>query len=157
MERVPITPEGYQKLKNELDRLIKVERPQNIKAIAEARAHGDLSENAEYHAAKEKQSFIEGRINELQSKITRAHVIDSTKLKEDKITFGAKVKVYDLNNDEEKIFTLVGSDEADAKNGKISVTSPVGKALIGKEVGDEVTIIAPSKTIEYEVVEITFE
>ncbi len=156
MERVPMTPAGYTSLKGELDRLLKIERPKNIKDIAEARAHGDLSENAEYHAAKERQSFIEGRINELQAKIAAANVIDPSKQQHNRVTFGARVKVYDLNSDEEKVFNLVGPDEADAKNGKISVISPVGKALIGKEVGDEVIIKAPSKTIEYEVLEIAF-
>ncbi len=157
MERVPMRPGGYQKLKQELDNVLKVERGKNIREIAEARAHGDLSENAEYHAAKERQSHIEGRINELQSKISRAQVIDTSGKKQNRIVFGASVKVYDLNSDEEKIFTLVGADETSAKEGRISITSPVGKALIGKEVGDEVIIKAPSKTIEYEVVEITFE
>ncbi len=157
MERVPITPDGFRNMKEELDRLMKFERPRNIKDIATARAHGDLSENAEYHAAREKQSFIEGRILELQAKIAKAHVIDPSKLKLNKSAFGAKVRVYDLNTDEEKTFTLVGPDEADIKNNRISVTSPVGKALIGKEVGDEVVIKTPAKTIEYEVLEIRFE
>jgi len=134
MERVPMTPEGYEKLKEELDRLIKIERPAIIKAIAEARAHGDLSENAEYHAAREKQSFIEGRIQELQAKLSRAYVIDPSKINQNKVAFGAKVRVIDLDTDEEKEFILVGTEEADVKNGKISITSPVGKALIGKEV-----------------------
>ncbi len=157
MERVPMTPDGYSKLKDELDRLLKVERPQNIKDIATARAHGDLSENAEYHAAKEKQSFLEGRIQELQTKIAKAEVIDPSKLNTKKVVFGARVKVFDLETDEEKEFILVGADEADIKEGKISITSPVGKALIGREVGDEVTIKAPSRTIEYEVMDIKFE
>jgi transcription elongation factor GreA len=157
MQRIPITREGYEKLKEELERLMKVERPRNIRDIAEARAHGDLSENAEYHAAKEKQSFIEGRIQELQSKISKAHVIDPSCIKQSKIAFGARVKVYDGETDEEKEFILVGPDEANVRSGKISVTSPVGKALIGKEVGDTVTIKAPAKTMEYEILEIRFE
>ncbi len=157
MDRIPMTPEGYEKLKEELERLIKIERPAIIKAIAEARAHGDLSENAEYHAAREKQSFIEGRIQELQAKLSRAQVIDPTKINHDKVAFGAKVRVLDLETEEEKEFHLVGPDEADVKNGKISITSPVGKALIGKEVGEEVIIKAPAKTFNYEIISISFE
>ncbi|GAQ95623.1 transcription elongation factor GreA [Thermodesulfovibrio aggregans] len=157
MDRIPMTPEGYEKLKEELDRLIKVERPAIIKAIAEARAHGDLSENAEYHAAREKQSFIEGRIQELQAKLSRAYVIDPAKINQDKVAFGAKVRVVDIDTGEEKEFHLVGPEEADVKNGKISITSPVGKALIGKEVGDQVTIKAPARVINYEIISISFE
>jgi len=157
MTRVPMTPEGYKKLKEELDRLLKVERPANIKAIAEARAHGDLSENAEYHAAKERQSFMEGRIQELQAKLAAAEVIDPAKINQSKIAFGAKVKVADVEAEEEYEFTLVGPDETDVKSGKISITSPVGKALIGKEVGDVAVVKAPSRTIEYEILEINFE
>ncbi len=157
MHRNPITPEGYQKLEEELERLLKVDRPKNIKAIAEARAHGDLSENAEYHAAKEKQSFIEGRIQELKSKLALADVIDPAKISQDRIAFGAKVKILDLETDEEKTFILVGPDEADAKNGKISISSPVGKALLNKGIGDVVQIKAPAKTMEYEILEINFE
>lgn len=156
MMRTPITPEGFKKLKDELDRLITVERPQIIQAIAEARAHGDLSENAEYHAAREKQSFIEGRIQELQAKIASAEVIDPSKINQDKVAFGAKVRVYDSNADDEFVFILVGPDETDVKEGKISVTSPVGRALIGKEVGDVVKVKAPARVIEYEILEITF-
>lgn len=157
MDRIPMTPEGYEKLKEELERLIKVERPAIIQAIAEARAHGDLSENAEYHAAREKQSFIEGRIQELQAKLARAYVIDPSKINQNKVAFGAKVKVVDLDTGEEKIFHLVGQEEADVKNGKISITSPVGKALIGKEVGDQVSIKAPARIINYEILSISFE
>lgn len=151
-----MTPEGYQKLKEELDRLLKVERPKNIQDIAEARSHGDLSENAEYHAAKERQSFIEGRIQELQAKVALADVIDPAKINQSRIAFGATVKVLDVEADTEYEFTLVGPDEANVKSGKISVTSPVGKALIGKEVGDVATVKAPARTIEYEIVEINF-
>jgi transcription elongation factor GreA len=157
MKKIPLTPDGYQKLQEELEKLLKVNRPQNIKAIAEARAHGDLSENAEYHAAKERQSFIEGRIQEIKTKLALAHVIDPSKISQDKAAFGAKVKVLDVNTDEEKIFTLVGPEEADIKNQKISIHSPVGKSLIGKSVGDIVTINAPAKTMEYEILEIRFE
>jgi len=152
-----LTPEGYRKLQEELERFLKIERPRNIQAIAEARAHGDLSENAEYHAAKEQQSFIEGRIQELQSKIALAQVIDPSTIKQSKVAFGAKVKVLDVEADEEYVFILVGPEEADVKQGKISISSPVGRALIGRDVGDAVTIKAPARTIEYEVLEITFE
>jgi len=157
MQRIPITPEGYQKLQEELERLLKVDRPKNIKDIAEARAHGDLSENAEYHAAKERQSFIEGRIRELQAKVALADVIDPSKINQSKVAFGAKVKVLDINTNEESVFTLVGPDEADVRNRKISISSPVGRALISKEVGDTVVIKAPAKTMEYEILEINFE
>lgn len=157
MQRVPLTPAGYQKLQDELERLLKGDRPKNIQAIAEARAHGDLSENAEYHAAREQQSFIEGRIKELKAKIALADVIDPSKIKQSKIGFGAKVKVLDVEADEEYIFWLVGPEEADVKQGRISVSAPVGRALIGKEIGDTAIIKAPARTIEYEVLEITFE
>lgn len=157
MKRVPMTPEGYQKLKEELDRLLKVERPKNVRDIAEARAHGDLSENAEYHAAKERQSFLEGRINEIQVQIASAQVIDPSTINQSRAAFGAKVKVMDLGADEQYEFTLVGPGEADVRSGRISITSPVGKALIGKEQGDVAVVKAPARTIEYEVLEITFE
>lgn len=157
LKRVPITPTGYQKLQEELERLLKVERPNNIKDISEARAHGDLSENAEYHAAKEKQSFLEGKIQDLKTKIALADVIDPSKISQDKVAFGAKVKVMDVSNSEEKTFMLVGEDEADAKNGRISISSPVGRALLNKEKGDVVTIKAPARTLEYEILEISFE
>lgn len=154
---MPITPVGYQKLQEELDRLLKVDRTKNIKDISEARAHGDLSENAEYHAAKERQSFIEGRIQELKTKLALADVIDPSKISQNKIAFGASVKLLDTSSDEEKTFMLVGPDEADAKNGRISISSPVGRALLNKGIGDVVTIKAPAKTMEYEILEISFE
>ncbi len=156
-KRVVVTPDGFQKLQEELDKLLKVERPRNIQAIAEARAHGDLSENAEYHAAKERQSFLEGRIQELQSKIASAEVIDPAKINQSRVAFGAKVKVLDVEADEEYIFVLVGTEEADVKHGKISISSPVGRALLGKEVGDTAIIKAPARTMEYEILEISFE
>ncbi|MBF0558725.1 MAG: transcription elongation factor GreA [Nitrospirae bacterium] len=156
MSRVPMTPEGHQKMKEELDRLLKEDRPRNINDIAEARAHGDLSENAEYHAAKERQSFIEGRIQELQGKLAMADVIDPSKITQSRIAFGARVKVLDVGADTEYEFVLVGADEADVKSGKISISSPVGRALIGKEVGDTTVVKAPAREIEYEIVEITF-
>lgn len=157
MQRVPLTPDGYKKLEEELERLLKIERPRNVQAIAEARAHGDLSENAEYHAAKEQQSFIEGKIQELKSKLARAHVIDPSKIRQSRVAFGARVKVLDIEVDEEYVFSLVGPEEADVKQGKISISSPVGKALIGKEVGDTAIIKAPARKIEYEIIEISFE
>jgi transcription elongation factor GreA len=157
VQRRPLTPEGFRKLQEELEKLMKIDRPKNIQAIAEARAHGDLSENAEYHAAKEQQSFIAGRIDELKSKIAMAQVIDPSKIRQSSVGFGAKVKVLDTEADVEYVFILVGTEEADLKHGKISLTSPVGKALIGKEVGDTAVIKAPARTIEYEILEITFE
>lgn len=157
MQRVPLTPDGYRKLQGELERLVKVDRPRNIQAIAEARSHGDLSENAEYHAAKEQQSFLEGRIQELKAKIAMAQVIDPSTIKQSKVAFGAKVKVLDVEADTEYVFILVGPEEADVKQGKISISSPVGRALIGKDVGDSATIKAPARTIEYEILEIVFE
>lgn len=156
-KRIPMTPQGYLKLQDELERLLKVDRPRNIKEISEARAHGDLSENAEYHAAKERQSFLEGRIQELKTKLALADVINPAKISQDKVAFGAKVKVLDLDTNEEKNFMLVGPEEADVKNGRISISSPVGKALVNKEVGDVVNIKVPAKTLEYEILEINFE
>jgi transcription elongation factor GreA len=156
MERILLTPDGQRKLQEELDRLVKVDRPQNVQAIAEARAHGDLSENAEYHAAKERQSFMEGRIMELKDKLSRADVIDPSTLSHDRISFGATVTLMDIDSEEESVYTLVGTEEADVKEKKISITSPVGKALIGKEVGDEVTINAPGRTASYEIAEISY-
>lgn len=151
-----MTPDGYKKIQKELDNLIKVERPNNVQAIAEARSHGDLSENAEYHAAKERQGFIEGRIAELQGKIAHAEVIDPSRINSDKVVFGATVDLLNLDTDEEKSYMLVGPEEGDVKNGRISVTSPMGRALIGKTVGDEATIVTPSKTIDVEILDIRF-
>ena len=156
LKRIPITPAGYLKLQEELDRLLKVDRPKNIKNISEARAHGDLSENAEYHAAKEQQSFLEGRIQDLKTKLALADVIDPAKISQNKIAFGAKVKVMDLDTDEKKTFRLVGPDEADVKSGRISISSPVGKALLNKGIGDIVNVKAPAKTMEFEILEISF-
>ncbi|MEW6570249.1 MAG: transcription elongation factor GreA [Nitrospirota bacterium] len=157
LKRIPMTPQGYQKLQEDLDRLLKIDRPRNIREISEARAHGDLSENAEYHAAKERQSFIEGKIQELRTKLALADIIDTANISQNKVAFGARVKVLDLSTEEEKTFILVGSEEADVRGGKISISSPVGRALINKEVGDVVNIKAPAKTFEYEILEINFE
>ena len=149
-----MTKEGYEKIKKELDRLIKVERPKNIKDIEEARAHGDLSENAEYHAAKERQGHIDAKKRELEHKLVHAQIIDVSKLTNEKAVFGATVTLGDTDTGETRKYTLVGQEEADIKKGKISVQSPVGKALIGHKVGDVVTIKAPGKTVEYEIQEI---
>lgn len=157
MKKVPMTAEGQKKMQEELTRLLKIERPKTIQAIAEARAHGDLSENAEYHAARERQSFIEGRIHELQDKLARAEVIDTSRVSHGRAAFGARIKVIDLEADTEYVFTLVGPEEADVKAGKISISSPVGRALIGKEVGDTAVVKAPARTMEYEILEISFE
>ncbi len=152
-----MTPNGHALLTAELERLKKIERPQNIADIAEARAHGDLSENAEYHAAKERQGFIEGRTREIGSKLADAEVVDTSKLSTDKVVFGTTVKLLDVDTDEEKKYTIVGRDEADLKNGTISIHSPVARALIGREVGDFTEVIAPARTLEYEILKISFE
>ncbi len=156
-ERIPMTKKGYAKLQDELERLRKVERPKNVRDIEEARGHGDLSENAEYHAAKERQGFIEGRMQELQGKLAHSQVIDTSKLTNEKVVFGATVVLLDQETEEEKRYTLVGTDEADLKEGKISILSPVGKALISHAVGDIVTVRIPAGTVDYEVLEIFFE
>jgi len=156
MQKFPMTPVGHKKIKEELDNLIKVERPQNVKDIAVARAHGDLSENAEYHAAKEKQSFLEGRIQLLSSMIALAEVIDPSKIKSDKVAFGATVTLFDVETDEEKQYFIVGPEEMDVKAGMISIHSPIAKALIGKREGDTAIVKVPARTIEYEVLEIKF-
>jgi len=153
----PITKKGYEALKAELDRLRKVERPRVIEAIAEARSHGDLSENAEYDAAKERQGFIESRIAEIESKLADARVIETAGRTSDTVVFGATVLVIEQQSQSKKQYTLVGQDEADMKFNKISVQSPVGRALIGKRVGDFVEVKTPVKLVEYEVVEIRFE
>ena len=153
----PITKKGYDALKAELDRLHKVERPKVIEAIAEARAHGDLSENAEYDAAKERQGFIEARISELNHKLADARIIDTSKLSSETVVFGATVLIVESESKQKKQYTLVGQDEADLKDGKISVQSPVGKSLIGKRVGDLVEVTTPARVVEYEVCEIRFE
>lgn len=152
--KVPMTREGYEKLKKELDRLIKVERPRNIRDIEEARGHGDLSENAEYHAAKERQGHLDAKKRELERKLAHAQIIDLSKLSNEKVVFGATVTLADADSGETKKYTLVGQEEADLKKGKISVQSPVGKALIGHKVGDVVTVRTPAKTVEYEIQEI---
>ncbi len=154
---IPMTREGYQRLQEELKRRIRVDRPKVVQDIAEARGHGDLSENAEYEAAKERQAFIEGRIKELNDKIARAQVINPADLDTDKVVFGAKVTLFDVDSGVEVAYQIVGEDEADIKDGKISVTSPVGKALIGHRLDDEVRIKVPSGLRIYEVIDIKYE
>lgn len=156
-ERVPMTPRGFQALKDELKKLKSVDRPANIKDIEEAIAHGDLSENAEYHAAKEKQAHIAGRMAMIDDRIARAQVIDSSDQTPDKVRFGATVSLSDIESGDELSYTIVGEEEADAKKGMISVTSPVARALMSKEVGDEVTVKVPKGQRELEVLEIRFQ
>ncbi|MCR9096508.1 MAG: transcription elongation factor GreA [bacterium] len=156
-ERVPMTPRGYEALKEELKHLKTVERPANVKDIEEAIAHGDLSENAEYHAAKEKQAHIAGRIAMLDDKIARAQVIETSGQDPDKVRFGATVLLSDIETEDEVSYTIVGEDEADAKQGMISVTSPVAQALMSKEVGDDVSVKVPKGIREFEVLEIRFD
>ena len=154
MDRIPVTPEGYEALSKELENLKRVERPQNIKAIEEARAHGDLSENAEFTAAKERQGFIEGRIGELGFKLANADVINIDNLPRDRAVFGTKVLLENLDTGEEVEYQLVGSDESDIENGRISVSSPLGQAILGKKPGDELTLEVPGGKRLYELVEI---
>ncbi|RME20396.1 MAG: transcription elongation factor GreA [Deltaproteobacteria bacterium] len=156
-QRVPMTPEGYRKLQQELKRLKSEERPAVVKAIEEARAHGDLTENAEYDAAKEKQAQLERRINEIEDKLARAEVIDPSRMKGDKVVFGAKVLLTDLNTNKQVSYQLVGDEEADINERKISVHSPVARAIIGKSVGDMVLVRTPGGEREYVVEEIIFE
>lgn len=154
MNQIPITRQGYERLKQELSTLKSVERPANIKAIEEARAHGDLSENAEFEAAKERQAFIEGRIRDLEYKLGNADIIDPEKLGKDLARFGCTVLLENIDTGDEVKYQLVGPDESDINNGRISVASPLGKAIIGKQIGDEITIIAPGGKRNYELIEI---
>lgn len=156
MERIPITSEGFERLKAELERLKTVDRKEIIEAIAEARSHGDLSENAEYDAAKEKQGLIEGRIAELESKMPRFDVIDISKMSGDTVTFGATVKLENMDNDDIKVYTIVGPDESDVTSGRISILSPLARAIIGKKAGDEVVVQAPGGDIDYEIIKVSF-
>ncbi len=156
MNKVPMTNEGFQALREELRWRQQEERPRIIEAIAEARSHGDLSENAEYHAAKEQQSLNEGRVGELEDLVARAEVIDISKLSGDKIKFGATVALVDEDTEEEKTYKIVGDQEADVKAGRISISSPIARALIGKEVGDSIEVNAPGGARGYEIVEVQF-
>lgn len=154
MEKMPITKEGLEKLKKELAHLEKEEKPQNIRAIAEARSHGDISENAEYHAAKERQSFLVGRINELKMAIGQAEVIDIDEGPTDRVVFGRTVLLYDIQTEEEVSYQLVGHYESAPEKGRISIQSPLGSGLIGMMVGDEVKITIPRGKQEFEILEI---
>lgn len=156
MEKVPMTAAGHQALEEELQRRQSEERPAIISAIAEARSHGDLSENAEYHAAKEQQSHNEGRITELEDILSRAEVIDVAKLSGDTVKFGATIKIVDEDSDEESTYQIVGDQEADVKSGKISISSPISRALIGKAEGDSVEVSAPGGAKSYEILSVKF-
>ena len=156
MDRIPITNIGFEKLEEELKKLKSIERPTVIKSIAEAREHGDLSENAEYHAAKEKQSFIEGRIADLENKISRAEVIITKKLKSNKVIFGATVTLGEVGKKKQLVYQIVGTEEADVESGKISISSPLARALLGKKVDDSVEVNSPGGSKEYEVENIEF-
>ena len=154
MEKIPTTAEGYERLVAELKTLKSVERPAVIRAIAEAREHGDLSENAEYAAARERQSFIEGRVLELEDKISRAEIIDLSKLSNDKVTFGTTVTLADEDTDEETTYTLVGAEESDVAAGRLSIQAPLARAIIGKSVGESIEVTTPRGSKSYEVVKI---
>ena len=156
MNKVPMTMEGFLRLEAELKHLKTVERPAVIHAIAEARDHGDLSENAEYHAARERQSFIEGRVVELEDKIARAEVIDVSKLSGRQVTFGATVTIADEDTEEELTYQIVGQDEADIQSGRLSIVAPLARALIGKSVGDSAEVATPGGAKSYEIVRVRF-
>ena len=156
MERIPMTAGGFKALEDEINHLKTVERPSIIRMIAEARAHGDLSENAEYHAAKERQAFVEGRVMELEDKVGRAEVIDVSKLSGTTVKFGATVTVVDEDTDAEMRFQIVGDLESDAKKGRISISSPIARALIGKTKGDTVEVSAPGGARSYEILKVQF-
>ena len=157
MIKVPMTATGYEALVEEMKRLKSIERPEVIRAIAEARTHGDLSENAEYHAARERQSFIEGRLGELEDKIARAEVIDVSKLSGGIVKFGATVTLSDEDTDEKTTYQIVGEDEADIKSRRLSVTSPLARALIGKQKGDNVEVTTPRGSKSYEVIKVVYK
>ena len=154
MDKIPVTRQGFEALKRELEKLKRVERPENIKAIEEARAHGDLSENAEFHAAKDRQGFIEGRIGELEFKIANADIIEIQKLPKDRAVFGSRVILENIDTGEDVEYQLVGPDESDIAKGRISVSSPLGKAIIGKKPGDALTVQVPGGKRAYELVDI---
>ena len=156
MSKFPMTEEGLNRLKTELERLKTIERPSVIRALAEAREHGDLSENAEYHAARERQSFIEGRLADLESKIRHAEVIDTSKLSGKAVKFGATVKLSDEDTDETATYRIVGTDEADISEGRLSITSPLAQALIGKEKGDTIVVNTPRGAKSYEIISVKY-
>ena len=155
--QIPMTRAGAEAIKRELKRLKTVERPRNVQEISTARDHGDLRENAEYHAAKEKQSHIEGRIQMLEDRLARAEIIDVSRLSGEKVVFGATVKLEDTDSGQKTQYTIVGETEADLKKGRISITSPIARGLIGREVGDSVKIRTPGGEREYEVLEVVFQ
>ena len=157
MDKIPMTVKGFETLEAELKDLKSVQRPTVIQAIAEAREHGDLSENAEYHAAREQQSFIEGRIKELEAVISRANVIDPSTMSGDSVKFGATVKVVDEDTDAESTYQIVGEYESNADEGKISITAPIARALIGKTEGDSVTVRTPRGAADYEILEVIYQ
>ena len=157
MAKFPMTPRGQQTLRDELKRLREVERPKNVRDIEEARAHGDLKENAEYHAAKERQGFIEGRWRDIESILAQAEVIDPTKLSGSKVVFGATVKLTDTDSGEEVTYTIVGDHEADIKSSRIAVSAPLARAMIGRELGDSVTIRTGKGSREYQISAVKFE
>ncbi|MEQ8697257.1 MAG: transcription elongation factor GreA [Bauldia litoralis] len=157
MERLPMTANGYARLQEELKHLKSVERPAIIKALEEAREHGDLSENAEYHAAKERQAFIEGRVAEIEDKISRAQVIDISKMSGSVVRFGATVTLADEDTDEKKTYQIVGADEGDIANGLLSLVSPLARALIGKEKGDSVEVTTPGGSKAYEIIKVQYK
>lgn len=158
MQRVPMTARGAEALRTELNQLKSVDRPRVSAAIAEARAHGDLKENAEYHAAREQQGFIEGRIQDIEAKLSNAQIIDVTNIANNgKVIFGSTVEIVHCDTDETKVYQIVGDDEADIKTGKISVNSPIARGLVGKLEGDVVPIETPAGRVEYEIAEVRYE
>lgn len=157
IEKIPMTAVGYQRLQDELQHLKSVERPNIIQAISEARAYGDLSENAEYHSAREKQGFIEGRIAELENKLPRVEVIDVSKLKGERIVFGATVTLVDVDNNKESVFQIVGDDESSIDKGLLAISAPLSRGLIGKSAGDEVEVVTPNGSKAYEILKVEFK
>lgn len=157
IEKNPITPEGAARLRDELHTRKTVERPAITQAIAEARAHGDLSENAEYHAARERQGFNEARIKDIEDKLARAEIIDPSKIEGDRVAFGARVKLLNTETDEEVVYRILGADEADIKQGSISITAPMARSLLGREIGDEVKVRTPAGERVYEILEVDFK
>lgn len=156
MDRIPLTREGYEALNKELDRLKTVERPAVIQAIAEAREHGDLKENAEYHSAREKQSFLEGRITDLEHKLSLADVIDTAGMESSTVRFGAFVEIYDEQTEKEIKYRIVGEEESDIEQGKLSIKAPLAKAMLGKEAGDVVEVHSPGGVKSYEIISIKY-
>ena len=156
MDRYPMTPQGLRKLEAELKKLREVDRPANVKAIEEAREHGDLSENAEYKYAKEQQSLIAGRIEYLEDRIARSNVIDPSKLSGDRVVFGAKVTIEDIETGDEKTYRILGEDEANIDEGSISITSPIARSLIRREVGEDVRVVTPSGARKFEIIDLEF-